>query len=82
MKRKRMIGWLVGIPLTVIVLVVVILLGEIPKDGVTRAAAYKAAALCGGTVEECRLLSEKESAFPASSQRQWYGQISVLSLDE
>ena len=44
-----MIGWLVGIPLTVIVLVVVILLGEIPKDGVTRAAAYKAAALCGGT---------------------------------
>ncbi len=72
MKRKRMIGWLVGIPLTVIVLVVVILLGEIPKDGVTRAAAYKAAALCGGTVEECRLLSEKESAFPASSQRQWY----------
>ena len=50
MKRKRMIGWLVGIPLTVIVLVVVILLGEIPKDGVTRAAAYKAAALCGGTV--------------------------------
>lgn len=72
MKRKRMIGWLVGIPLTVIVLVVIILLGDTPKDGVTRAAAYKAVALCEETVEECRQLSEKESAFPASSQKQWY----------
>lgn len=72
MKRKRMIGWLIGVPLTVIVLVIIILLGDTPKDGVTRAAAYKAVALCEETVEECRKLSEKESAFPASSQKQWY----------
>lgn len=67
-----MIGWLAGIPLIVAVLVIIILIGEPQKDGITRAAAYKAAALSTATVEECRLGSEEESAFPPSSQKQWY----------
>ncbi len=72
MKRKRMIRWMLGIPVTVMVLVMVILLMEPRKDGVTRAAAYKAAALSDATLDECRQAAEKDSAFPAASQNQWY----------
>lgn len=67
-----MLVWLFGIPVTVAVLVASILLLEDEKDAVTRAAAYKAAALCGATVEECLSASGSGSAFPASSQAQWY----------
>ncbi len=72
MKKKKITGWFLGIPLTVAVLVIIILLAEPDRDGVTRAAAYKAAALSSATVEECRLASRKKSEFPASSQGQWY----------
>ena len=71
MKKKKITGWFLGIPLTVAVLVIIILLAEPDRDGVTRAAAYKAAALSSATVEECRLASRKKSEFPASSQGQW-----------
>lgn len=72
MRRKRMMRWLLGVPLVVAVLVVIILLGEPDQEGITRAEAFKAAALSTSTVEECRLESDRESAFPASSQSQWY----------
>ncbi len=72
MKRKKIAYWFAGVPLTVIVLVIIILLGEPGRDGVVRAAAFKAAALSAATVEECRLESREQSEFPASSQRQWY----------
>ena len=72
MRRKRMISWLIGIPVTVAVLIIIILIGEKETNGITRAAAYKAAALSSATVEECRKLSEEQSVFPASSQKQWY----------
>lgn len=72
MKRKNITGWFLGIPLTIAALVIIILLAEPDRDGVTRAAAYKAAALSAATVEECRLASRKQSEFPASSQGQWY----------
>ena len=72
MKRKKIAYWFAGVPLTVIVLVIIILLGEPGRDGVVRAAAFKAAALSAATVEECRLESSEQSEFPASSQRQWY----------
>ena len=67
MKRKNITGWFLGIPLTIAALVIIILLAEPERDGVTRAAAYKAAALSAATVEECRLASRKQSEFPASS---------------
>ena len=69
MKKKKITGWFLGIPLTVAVLVIIILLAEPDRDGVTRAAAYKAAALSSATVEECRKLSEEQSVFPASTSR-------------
>ncbi len=72
MRRKKKAGWFVGVPLTVMVLVIIILLGEPDREGVTRAAAYKAAALSTATVEQCRLDSRDQSEFPASSQGQWY----------
>ena len=52
MRRKRMISWLIGIPVTVAVLIIIILIGEKETNGITRAAAYKAAALSSATVEE------------------------------
>lgn len=72
MKRKKIAGWFIGVPLTVIALVMIILLAEPDEDGVTRAAAFKAAALSTATVEECRLESRSRSEFPAASQNQWY----------
>ncbi len=72
MKRRRMMGWMFGIPLTVLVLIVIIKVSDTEKDVITRAAAFKAAALSTSTVEECREESEKSSAFSASSQKQWY----------
>ena len=69
MRRKRMISWLIGIPVTVAVLIIIILIGEKETNGITRAAAYKAAALSSATVEECRKLSEEQSVFPASTSR-------------
>ena len=49
-----------------------ILIAEPKKSEITRAAAFKAAALSTATVEECRQDSEEESAFSPSSQKQWY----------
>jgi len=72
MKKKKITGWFIGVPLIVAVLVVIILLAEPDRDGVTRAAAFKAAALSTATVEECRLESRSQSEFPAASQDQWY----------
>ena len=72
MRRKRMIRWMLGIPVIVVVLIVIILLGESEKHGITRAAAYKAAALSAATVEECKQASGEASVFPAASQSQWY----------
>lgn len=72
-KRKRkMAGWFFGVPLVVAALVILILLAEPGRDGVTRAAAFKAAALSVATVEECRLDSRERSEFPAASRDQWY----------
>lgn len=55
-----------------ILLVITILIAEPKKSEITRAAAFKAAALSTATVEECRQDSEEESAFSPSSQKQWY----------
>ena len=53
MKKKRMMGWMFGIPLIVVLLIIIIRIGDVEKDTITRAAAYKAAALSVWTVEEC-----------------------------
>lgn len=72
MKKKRMMGWMFGIPLIVILLIIIIRIRDVEKDTITRAAAYKAAALSVWTVEECGQKSQESSMFSASSQNQWY----------
>ena len=53
MKKKRMMGWMFGIPLIVILLIIIIRIRDVEKDTITRAAAYKAEALSVWTVVEC-----------------------------
>ena len=73
MQRKRIRRMLI-IPLLVIVLVAVIRFLERPAaDGISRAAACKAAALFLTTAEDCRAEAETErSHFSAADARQWY----------
>lgn len=74
MKRRKMIGWVVGIPALVIVLILIIVFHEPEKDGITRAMAAKSVALA---VQDPESLSawQKEygaSHYPAKSLDQWY----------
>lgn len=73
MKRKKMIGWMIGIPAVVLVLIVIILWNEPEREGISRAAAYKAAALSVTSVQNCtEEWKTEESFFPADMQEQWY----------
>ena len=54
-------------------LTAVILWSRPEHEGISRAAVYKAAALCAATAEECRKEAEEEkSFFPAADQGKWY----------
>ncbi len=74
MRREKGIVWMLGVPFVVLALVMVILYKERPaQDGISRAAACKAAALFLTTADTCRKEAETErSFFPAGDQRQWY----------
>lgn len=73
MHNKKIIGWFIGVPLLVLILVVIIVLNEPEREGISRAAAYKAAALSQTTAEVCKSeAKEGESYFPAEDQSQWY----------
>ena len=45
MKKRNMIRWILGIPVIVLTLILVILICEPEKSGITRAAAAKSVAL-------------------------------------
>ena len=45
MRNHKLIGWVVGIPLLVIILILVIVLQEPDKAGISRAMAAKSVAL-------------------------------------
>lgn len=73
MKRKRMLGWIIGVPLVIVVLIGIILWKEPEREGISRAAAYKSAALFLASPEECRKEADEENSyFPAGSQDSWY----------
>lgn len=73
MKRKRMIGWMIGVPLVIVVLIGIILWKEPEREGISRAAAYKSAALFLTSKDQCEQEAETESSyFPAGSQDHWY----------
>lgn len=74
MNNKKLIGWMIGIPVFVILLIVFIVWHEPEKDGIARADAFKAAALAFTTRDDCESLQKKleEAYFPVKEQDNWY----------
>ncbi len=79
-KKKRMIGWVTGIPLLVVFLIIIILLNEPEREGISRAAAYKAAALAVSTRQECEE-RQGTSHFPVADRKKWYVKYMDLLYD-
>lgn len=79
MSKKRMIRWVVGIPLLVVALITVIVLHEPEKEGMNRAMAAKSVALLFQAPEELDTWKkeQKSSCFQADEQQEWY----VLYMD-
>lgn len=68
-----MLGWMAGMILLVAVLVLFILFHESEPDGITRAAAYKAAALAVTSYSDCvKEADQGPSFFSAGEQGRWY----------
>ncbi|MEI3182241.1 MAG: hypothetical protein V8S98_02160 [Lachnospiraceae bacterium] len=61
--QNVMLGWMAGMILLVAVLVLFILFHEPEPDGVTRAAAYKAAALAVTSYSDCVKEADQEPSF-------------------
>lgn len=74
MKKLRRLQWLLGIPALVVVLMVIIVLHEPQKEGITRAMAAKSVALAVCSPEDLRQmrLEAGSSNFPIQSLDQWY----------
>ncbi len=78
MSGKKMSGstagiWrILAIPLTVVVLIIIIIQNEPKREGISRAAAYKAAALVLADMDTIREDPGEPSRFSVADQRQWY----------
>ena len=74
MRNHKLIGWVVGIPLLVIILILVIVFQEPDKAGISRAMAAKSVALALQSPDELKTWQKeyKSSFFPAETQKQWY----------
>ena len=71
--QNVMLGWMAGMILLVAVLVLFILFHESEPDGITRAAAYKAATLAVTSYSDCVKEADQEpSFFSAGEQGRWY----------
>lgn len=72
-EKKAMLGWFLGVPALVLILVLIILFSEPEKDGIPKALAYKAAALAMTDVDTLKKEEEtKASYFPENEQGKWY----------
>lgn len=74
MNKKKFIGFAAGIPLLVLILIIIILALEPKSGGISRAAAYKSAALLLTDSGECeRLLNEQgQKYFTDKEENGWY----------
>lgn len=82
--KNKMIAWVAGVVSIVIILMVIIVTMEPPKDGITRAQAFKAMALAVATKEECAS-REKErgsSYFSAKEKDNWFVKYMDYLYDE
>lgn len=68
MKKWNMIRWILGIPVIVLTLILVILIFEPEKSGITRAAAAKSVALALLSPEGVKCLGKKRMGHPALRQ--------------
>lgn len=74
MKKRNMIRWILGIPVIVLTLILVILICEPEKSGITRAAAAKSVALAVLSPEELKAWEKEYGAshFAADEVGEWY----------
>ena len=74
MKKWNMIRWILGIPVIVLTLILVILIFEPEKSGITRAAAAKSVALALLSPEELKNWEKEYGAshFAADEVGEWY----------
>ena len=74
MNKKTFIGFVLGIPLLVLALIVIILLSEPKPAGISRGVAYKSAALLLTDRESCEkmLADQKQRYFPENEPVGWY----------
>ena len=74
MKKRNMIRWILGIPVIVLTLILVILIFEPEKSGITRAAAAKSVALALLSPEELNAWEKTYGAsrFAADEVGEWY----------
>ena len=74
MKKWNMIRWILGIPVIVLTLILVILICEPEKSGITRAAAAKSVALALLSPEELNAWEKTYGAsrFAADEVGEWY----------
>ena len=73
MKDWKAIGWIIGIPVLIILLMIGIVIYEPVQNGISRGEAARAAVLALLSREECEsFLDGKTSHFPAGETNQWY----------
>lgn len=72
--KNRMIAWVTGVVSVVIILMVIIVAMEPPRDGITRSQVFKAMALALTTKEECvkRERERGSSYFSAKEKDNWF----------
>lgn len=74
MNRKTFIGFVAGTLLLILVLIIIILVSEPEPEGISRAVAYKAAALLLTDRKNCEemLANQKKDYFSEKDQNNWY----------
>ncbi len=74
MNKKSLIGFVVGIPLLVIFLIIIILMNEPEPEGISRGLACKSAALLLTDRESLEKMPEnqKQQYFSKQDQSLWY----------
>ena len=82
--KNRMIAWVSGVIFVVAVLMVIIVRMEPPKDGITRAMAFKAMALAVTDKADCEKREEERerSYFSAKEKDNWFVKYMDYLYDE
>ena len=82
--KNKMIAWMAGMITLVVALMIVIVSLEPPKDGITRAQAFKAVALLTASRKECEDHQKQagRSHFSAKEQGNWFVKYMDYLYDE